>query len=155
MRPRALMLLAALTSIACGSKESVSLSARIGNVQVAVEQKTLGTALSGSFDLDLEVGPEASSGSTVTLEALALIRGSEALVSPLQAVPQNATFPISVGKGEIKTVSFQIDSATLLDAAVKDAICAGPVSVGGSVTDTLSNGGRTPLSSPSVAPGGC
>lgn len=153
MRP-ALLVLVATLACGCGSKESVSLSARIGNVQLSVEQKTLGTALSGSFDLQLELGPEASGDTSVSLESLALLREGQAVVSPLQATPQGTSFPVQVGKGQTKTVPFVVDDSTLLDAAVKDAICAGPLSVSGSVTDTL-GGGRTTLVSPAVTPGGC
>jgi hypothetical protein len=101
------------------------------------------------------VGSEASDDSTVSLETFALVRGGESLVAPLQATPQGVTFPLKVSKGQSKTVSFVIDSVGLLEAGTKDAICAGPVQVSGSVVDTLSGGERTPLSSSDVAPSGC
>ena len=149
------VLVAAVATWGCGSKDAVTLGAKVRNVQISVEQKTLGTQLGGGFELFLEVGAEASGGSTVTLETFGLVRGGDTLDSPLQATPQGVTFPLTVGKGQSKTVSFVIDSASLLDPATKDAICAGPVRVSGSIKDTLSGGERTPLSSSDVTPSGC
>ncbi|HMR07296.1 MAG TPA: hypothetical protein PKA88_16045 [Polyangiaceae bacterium] len=138
----------------CGSKESISLSAFVQNVQLQAEPKTLGTQLTGSFELFLELGAEASGGTQVSLETFALVRGAETLVAPLQALPEGVTFPLSLGKGKKQIVKFNLDDSAVLDAALKASLCSGPVRVRGAVSDTL-GGGRTPLESIDVTIGGC
>jgi hypothetical protein len=151
------LLLACAAALGCGSKSSVALSARIQSTELAVEQVTLGTRLTGSFELYLEVGPEASGGSTVSLESFALVRQSDqlSLVAPLAAGPQGASFPLDVGKGQKKIVPFALDTSGLLDAATRDALCAAPVQVVGAVRDTLSGGETTPLQGAPLTPDGC
>jgi hypothetical protein len=150
---RTAILLFSVLLVACGSKDSITLGANVQNVQVTVEDETLGTQLSGGFELRLELGSEATESTTVSLETFALVRDGQTLVAPLQATPVNATFPVTLGKGDSRTIGFAIDSSTLLDASDKDAICAGPVSVSGAVTDTLS--GNHGLTSQKVEPQGC
>ena len=141
----------------CGSKGSVSLSAMLQNAEISLQQVALGTELAGSFELFLEVGPEADGGSTVSLESFALVRASDqsTLVSPLTASPQGATFPLDVPKGGKRVVPFDVDGDGLLDAAVTDAICAEPVQIVGAVRDTLSGGDVTPLRSIALTASGC
>ncbi|MEZ4219885.1 MAG: hypothetical protein R3B13_03080 [Polyangiaceae bacterium] len=146
--------LLAVFLVGCGSKESISLTANVQNVTLAVEQKTLGTQLTGGFELFLELGSEASGSTEVSLEAFAVVRGTDTLVSPLQASPQGVTFPLSLGKGQKRVVPFTVDDSTLVDAALKDSLCAGAVRMRGAVSDTLA-GGRTPLQSIDVVVGGC
>lgn len=143
---------------ACGSKDSVSVSASVGNVQLAVADKALGTELSGSFDLYVEVGPEADGPATISLEgpfAVVDVAGQATLVSPLAAVPQGATFPLKVGKGSSKTVSFQLDTTDLLAPADKAPLCAGQVQIRGAVKHDLNGGETKPLESAAVSVGGC
>ena len=146
--------LALLLLPACGSKESISLTALVQNANLNVEQKTLGTQLSGGFELFFELGPEASGSTEVSLETFAVVRGAETLVSPLQATPDGVTFPLSLGKGQKRVVPFSVDDSTLLDAALQSSLCAGPVRLRGAVSDTL-GGGRTPLESRELSVGGC
>lgn len=145
---------ALLLTVGCGSKESIALSAIVRNVDLAVEQKTLGTALTGSFELQLELGAEASGSTQVSIEAFALVRGADTLVSPLAATPVGATFPVSLGKGQKKTIAFQVGDADLLEPSVKDALCAGALRLRGAVSDTLANE-KTPLQSADVTLSGC
>jgi hypothetical protein len=157
LRATAPFLLACAAVLGCGSKSSVALSARIQAAELAVEQLTLGTQLTGGFELFLEVGPEASGGATVSLESFALVRASDSssLVAPLPAEPQGASFPVQVGKGQKKIVPFTLDATDLLAPASHAAICAEPVKVVGAVRDTLSGGASTPLESAALTPTGC
>jgi hypothetical protein len=129
-------------SMGCGTEKSVSLNAAVGNASLAVAEQTLGTQLTGGFELYLE------------LENFSIVHTGDnaTVVSPLQAVPQNATFPVSVGVGERKTIPFVLDDTKLLPAADKAAICAEPVQIVGTVK---SSGETEPLSSPSLTVGGC
>jgi hypothetical protein len=141
-------------SMGCGTEKSVSLNAAVGNASLAVAEQTLGTQLTGGFELYLELGPEASKSVSVELENFSIVHTGDnaTVVSPLQAVPQNATFPVSVGVGERKTIPFVLDDTKLLPAADKAAICAEPVQIVGTVK---SSGETEPLSSPSLTVGGC
>jgi hypothetical protein len=153
------MLLVPVLSLAlgaCGSKDSVSVSASVSNVQLTVADKALGTELSGSFDLYVEVGPEADGPATISLDGpFSLVRDQTTVVDSLSAAPQGVTFPTQVGKGASKTISFQLDTAGLLPAADKASICAGPVRVVGAVKHDLNGGETKPLSSADVSVSGC
>jgi hypothetical protein len=148
------MMFALLCLVGCGSKGSVSLTASIQKPRVAVEQLTLGTRLTGGFNLVLEVGEEASSGSTVSLERFELVRDG-ASVAGLTVRSDSHTFPLRVEKGQLVSVPFVFDDSALLAATVRDAICAGPVQIAGAVTDTLSGGRTTPVTSAALTPSGC
>lgn len=141
-------------SMGCGSDKSVSLNATVGKPSLSVVEQTLGTQLTGSFELYLELGSQASEGVSVELENFSIVHAGDSatVVSPLQAVPQNATFPVSVGVGEKKTIGFALDDSKLLPAGDKAAICAEPVKIVGTVK---SSGETEPLSSPGITVGGC
>src|SRR6185436_6799648 len=79
------LVLAGWFTSACGSKGAVSLVATVSAPEVEVEQLTLGARLKGGFDLRLEVGPEAESGTEVSIENFAVSRGDMTLVAPLLA----------------------------------------------------------------------
>jgi hypothetical protein len=150
-----LSIVGSLFALGCGTDKSVSLAASVGLVNVQVAQLPLGTQLTGGFELYLELGPEASKGVSVELENFSLVRASDrsTLVSPLEVLPQGGvTFPLSVGVGERKTVTFTLDEQQLLPASDKDAICAQPVRIVGTVK---SSGETEPLSSQSLTVGGC
>lgn len=150
-------IVAALVTSGCGSKDSISLSASVSNVQLTVTEQTLGTELAGSFDLYLEVGPEADGAATVELESFSLVGATtqSTLVPALAAVPQGATFPLTIGKGESKTVTFQLDTTKLLPAGEKTNLCAGQVQIAGAVKHNLNGGETKPLDSGPQTLGGC
>lgn len=157
-RPALFLLAAAVLGVSgCGSKATVSLSAMVQNAEIGLEQGTLGTRITGGFELFLEVGSEASGGSTVSLESFALVRASDqsTLLSPLSAAPQGAQFPLDVSKGQQRIVVFTIAEDKPLAQADVDAICAEPVQIVGAVRDTLSGGETTPVTSIALAPAGC
>jgi len=148
----AALALAALLASACGSKGAVSLLATVSAPDVTVEQLTLGARLKGGFDLVLEVGPEAESGTEVTVENFAVARGGATLVAPLLAAPVDATLPLAVGKGQRRAVRFAIDESKFIEPGERDQICAGSVQITGAIRDTLSGGNVTQLASPEAAP---
>ena len=139
----------------CGSKGSVGLSAQVQSASLAVESVTLGTKLSGSFELFLEVGPEASGGSDVGLLSFALVTASSqaTLVAPLHLSPAESQY--HVPKGEQRILPFELDHPDPLASALLDALCAEPVQISGAVTDSLSGGESTPVHSQSIAVRGC
>jgi hypothetical protein len=135
----------------------VSLSVGIHDTSLQVEDGTLGTRLIGGFDLRLELGSEAPSASTVSIESFALVRASDqsTLVAPLPAAPAAGfQFPLDIPKGAERVVPFVLDDQTLLDSAVRDGICAEPVQVVGVIHDS-GEGGTLPVASTELTPTGC
>lgn len=125
----------------CGDKSAVSLSVSIANASVSAQNGTLGTTLAGGFELDLELGPEASGSSTVSLGSFALQSASgTAIVDPLQVDAGSTTFPLVIDQGGSNKVSFMVSSKALLTQDEHDAICAGQVVIVGSVMDSLKGG---------------
>lgn len=149
-----LLLLLALGG--CGSKDIVSLSASVGNVKLAVEDKPLGPVLSGSFELFLEVGSEADGSDVVEPQSFALVKAADQapLVPALDAVPQGASFPMTIGKGSSKTVSYQLDTTKTLQTGKAD-LCAGQVQVIGTVESSLNGGETISFRSGPVSVSGC
>jgi hypothetical protein len=140
----------------CGSKGAVALTTSIESANVELQALALGTRLGGGFDLLMDLGPEAESDTQVTLEAFALVRGAETLVSPLEALPEGAEFPLTVPKGGRRQVHFAIGSDTrLVDPATAAGICAGALQIAGALRDSLNDGKLTPLKSRELTPSGC
>src|SRR5512140_2090601 len=125
-------LVVVLAVAGCGSKDSISLSASVGNVTLSVEDKPLGTVLAGSFDLYMEVGPEADGSAKVEPQAFSLVKAADqaTLVPALDAAPQGVQFRLTIGKGDSKTVTYQLDTTKTLISGKAD-LCAGQVQVVG------------------------
>ncbi|HET9953875.1 MAG TPA: hypothetical protein VFQ61_05210 [Polyangiaceae bacterium] len=132
----------------CGSKGAVSLSARIDNAQLTVQDATLGTKLSGKFDLVLELGEAAPRATEVQLGAFSLKNDHGVLVERLAL--ESEPFPISVAVGTTRSVPFTLDDSELVTPGSAE-ICAGPVYIGGSVSDSLSNGKASNVTSSMLA----
>jgi hypothetical protein len=134
---------------ACGDKSAVSLTVTLQEPTVSATNHTLGTELGGGFVLELNLGPEASGPATVTAGNFALQTASgSTLIEPLHADPSGSSFPLVVAKGSSQKMTFVISSDELLDAPTRDALCAGPVVIVGSVMDSLSGGTDSVRSNP-------
>lgn len=130
--------------LGCGSKGAVSLVADIREPSIIVEDSPFGaSSVSGSFDLHLALGPEASGPTTVTLGNFSLQNeAGESLVDVLH--PELDTdFPLLIAKGASKTVHFTLRQG---DSVERSKACAGRVRIVGSVMDTL-QGGTDPVES--------
>jgi hypothetical protein len=152
MRFAACFALFGLLVSGCGSKGAVSLSAFIETLEVSATSGALGSTLGGSFTVKFEVGEEAPSGTQVSLGNFSLARDAAVIREPLAAEPVDATFPLSIAKGASRRVRFEIKETKVLTLAERDTLCQGQVSVRGAVTDTLSGGKTTPLTSAAVTP---
>jgi hypothetical protein len=137
--------------LGCGSPGAVATLASITGASVTVEQLTLGTHLTGDFDLVVEVGAAASNAATVTPQSFSLSRDAQVLKSPIN-VAASGTVPFTVGIGEKKSVHFTIDD--LLATGEASAICAGKLRIVGQISDSLS-GKTLSVTSPDVDPAGC
>jgi acyl CoA:acetate/3-ketoacid CoA transferase alpha subunit len=146
MRISSLVWALPLLLLGCSAKDAVSLSVQLSPATVAVKSAVFGGAASGSFQLTLTLGPEASGPTTVTLENFSLetLKG-EPLVPVLSLEP--ATAPLVINKGDSKNLTF-----TFTDQQVDhDAACAGQVEIRGSLSDTL-KGGTDPVVSAAITP---
>ncbi len=139
---------AALFLAACGDKSAVSLSAYVSDASLKVTDTPFGdAALSGSFSVVLNLGPEASGPTHVTLGNFSLQGADGAALVDVLSLTSNPEFPVDVDKGGSKTVSFTF-SKDSVDGA---ALCAGQVVIVGSLMDSL-KGGSDPVISAPITP---
>jgi hypothetical protein len=128
----------------CSAKDAVSLSVRISPATVTLQNGAFGHSASGSFQTKLTLGPEASGPTMVSAENFALqTQSGQPLIDVLMLTP-DMTFPLNVGKGESKTVTFTFTDQ-LLD---HDAACGDPLEILGSFSDTLKGGTDSTMSDP-------
>lgn len=139
----------------CGSKQSVSLEAHIDGASLSVKDGTLGTQLGGGFTLVLKLGDYASQGTKVTVQSFSVVGAdsNDTVLPSLQVGPDPGT--VDVGVGQTKNVVFTVGGSKLLSSADKAKLCAGPVVIAGTVTDTLGGGHSTPLRSARITVSGC
>lgn len=134
---------------------AVFVDATLDNPSLAVGEETLGASLNGSFDLTLHLGARASGTSTVTVQSFSLATEDGTVI--VESLPVSSPAgAITVEPGGTDTVvPFTIDTGSdLLDAAVKDQICAGPVVVTGVIDDSLATS-ATPVESEPFSASGC
>ncbi len=140
----------------CGSKDSVALSAYISDADLSLEQGTLGSRLAGSFVLNLELGPEASGSTEVSLEDFALSpAGGVGDLVPGFAPETSETFPLTIAAGEKRKITMTVpDSDTVSDSQVT-SLCDGQVEIRASLRDSLSDDSVTSLRSNALDVSGC
>src|ERR1700712_4164871 len=83
----------------CGDKSAVSLSANVTNGAVSVEKGTFGASASGSFKLQLALGPEASSSVKVTPQTFQLLTQAKAVLIDQLPITTSTPLPITIAKG--------------------------------------------------------
>ena len=132
----------------CGDKSAVSLSVDIPQASLQVVETPFGSGLSGSFELQLALGPEASGGATVTPGSFSLQTASGAAIGdPLSADPDSPS-PWVIGKGSSKTVHYTFESR---GTVLRSDVCPGPVRIMGALMDSL-KGGTNPVQSALLTP---
>ena len=131
---------------ACGDKSAVSLSADISAAALNVRPTAFGSALSGSFQLNLNVGPEASGAATVMLGNFSVQSAAGAPLIDVLPLETTSVFPLVVDKGSTKQAAFTF----MVDSVDRTALCTGQVRIVGSVMDSL-KGGTDPVSSALIA----
>ncbi len=139
----------------CGGKERIAVSASVHDVQLSVEEGTLGTFLGGEFQLLVTLGGNASRSTTVTLESFSLVRASDQteLIATLPVVTSESTFELAPGDEE--TLELTLDTTDPIGQGVRDELCAEPVQIRGTVSDTASEERSTPVQSGAVTVDGC
>jgi hypothetical protein len=146
-----------LTACVDTSPDRVKLVANVANVQLTVAQSSLATSLSGTFDVNLDLGDLAQQEATVSdAPTFQLVTATErSTLVILDALVQGTTFPVTVKPGTHATLSYALNDQATLAADDIGKICAGQVEIAGTLRDT-SNGDR-PLSfdSDAVNVSGC
>jgi hypothetical protein len=139
----------------CGGKERVTVSASVHDAELSVEERTLGTFLAGRFQLLVTLGVNSPRSTTVTLESFSLVRSSDQteLIAPLPlATPVS---PFELAPGDEETTELTLDAADPIGQGMRDDLCAEPVQIRGTVTDTQSEERSTPVQSDAVTVDGC
>ncbi len=149
--------LVALSVAGCiDTDTAVFVDATIDNPSLTVTEETLGAALGGSFELTLHLGARASGPSSVSYQSFSLAKEDGTVIVESLPVSASQPAPVEVEPGGTDSVvTFTIDTgADLLDAAIKDQICAGSVVVMGVIDDSLATS-ATPVESEPFSPSGC
>ena len=131
---------------ACGSASDLSLSVRTTDESIKVTDGAF-SGLEGSFQLELVLGSEANGSTRVSLGKFELHSEAGEFLVDLRDATTEPMFPIDLNKGDSKRVLFTLDGITVDRARV----CAGPVRIVGSVTDTL-KGATDPVRSGPITP---
>lgn len=120
----------------CVEEDTASLGASVEDPSLALEASALVTDASGGFTLLLELGSYASKATEVSLGAFTLSRSGDELFGP---VPLSASqdFPVTVGVGKSVRVTLELEPGSSATSEEAEAMCAGPLSFVGSVSDTL------------------
>ena len=160
MRSLAILFASAVCVSSCvdTSPDRVKLTVAVKNVAVSVTQGSLVATLSGTFDVEFDVGDLAAGSSTITDPPsfqLVLVKDQKTL-KLLDAVPSGGGFPITVSSGEHRTLSFTLSDRNTLDGTCDLAcVCAGPVEVVGSLRDSLTLDRPLSFASGSATLSGC
>ncbi|MCA9629649.1 MAG: hypothetical protein KC766_18370 [Myxococcales bacterium] len=148
--------LALSSGAGCGSKDSVALSAWISNEDFTLQAGTLGNRLTGSFVLHLELGPEASGSTEVSLEDFALgPAGGVGDLVPGFAPETTESFPVTLAAGDKRQITLTLPDSDTLSEAEVTAVCEGDVEVRASLRDSLSDNAVTSVRGAAISISGC
>ena len=151
----ALSLLAVGLTAACGTKDDATLAVYAQNPKLAKDETGAFPKLVGSVDVVFDMGAYSSGSVRIETVSLRLFRGENLNILPRAKfdLTGGATFPIDLSAGSKQTTTFSIGIDQLTDAE-KTELCAGPVSISGTVdrqdSPTPVRIGTTP-----ITPQGC
>jgi len=154
---RTALLLALSTLLTgCDDLAIVLVEPTISSPQATISGSVLGSTVSGSFQLRLQLGP-AGNPSTVTLGSFNITdaAGETTLVPSLSVMPSK-TFPLAVQPSSDVTVdvTFNIGDKTV-PMMTTQALCgASGITISGTINDS-SQAGVTPFKSDPFTPMGC
>jgi hypothetical protein len=138
----------ALTFACSVGNGSAALSGRVDGPSLQVKSSSVSADLMGAFSLQMQLGDYASEDTEVSLGAFSIQRDGTELVSPLSLA--GATFPVSLGVG--KKVMLPMTFKASIDPSVATEVCAGPLQVLGTVTDSASDNHPTTITSGEFSP---
>ena len=158
MRGRSIVLgLCALILSGCPNTDAaVFVEPTIASPAAQVSGGALGVSLKGSFTLKLHLGARASDASQVSITQFKILdeNGMGAIVDPLP-VSSKTMFPVTVEQDSDVDVDITFDTGTKpLPSDVEAKLCAGNVTIGGAIDDSLQDRSTPVLSAP-FKPTGC
>lgn len=153
MHSRLVLALLGTALAGCGSKDNVALSGSISNVQIALEEVTLGTRLSGGFSVRLELGAQAPDRAELSLGSFSLLDADQSEIAALQVLDANQVFPLELKPGQSRSAELVLDDANPVSAD-RTSLCRS-LRVAGFVTDDAAAGELTSLTSPAFTIQGC
>jgi len=136
----------------CGTKEDATLSAFIREVTLTKGTNAFGAKLEGTAKVELTVGAYAPNGIKVTSVTVQLQRAGKQIL-PRATLETTSTVPVDVPKGGNVSIVYTIKIDQLKDDE-PTVLCAGPVTVSGSVTQEGATAPQQIASSP-VTVAGC
>ena len=149
--------LASASLAGCDPDTAVFVDASIPTATLAVEQSSLSTAVSGSFIIQLHLGPRAAEAADVALGQFSITdaSGGQTLV-PVLGFTASPPFPVTVDVDSTLEVTATLAAEdNLVETGVLDALCAPTgIVVAGALDDELA-GGTIDVASPAVNPSGC
>lgn len=125
-----------VVSAGCVEEDTASLGASVEDPSLALEASALVTDVSGGFTLMLELGSYASKATDVSLGAFSLSRAGDDVFGPVP-LAASQEFPVTVGVGKSARVTLELEPGTSATTEEAEAMCSGPLSFVGSVSDTL------------------
>jgi hypothetical protein len=134
----------------CGSKEQVMTSVRVEAPMLTVTGNQLVTDVTGAFVIVLSLGDRAADPTTIDLGAFSLQRDGNVLLDPL-LLDADPRFPIDLDVGTSRRVSVTIANPDE-DPSLAAELCAGELSIVGTVTDSLVDDRPRTLSSGPFSP---
>jgi len=139
------------------SPDRVKLSASVENAVLAVTTGSLVTTLSGTFDVELDVGDLASGDATVDAPPSfqLVVEKDQSTIRVLDATLVADAFPLTVRSGEHRTLHFSLTGANTLETGDVTRACTGPVQVAASLQDSLTADRPTAFESSGVTLSGC
>lgn len=136
----------------CGTKEDATLSAFIREVTLTKGTNAFGAKLEGTAKVELTVGAYAPNGLKVTSVTVQLQRDGKQIL-PRATLETTGTVPVDVPKGGNVSLLYTIRIDQLKDDE-PTVLCAGPVTVSGSVTQEGATAPQRIASAP-VTVAGC
>lgn len=138
-------------SAGCGTKEDATLSAFIREASLSKGVTPFGAKLEGAARVELTVGSYAPSGVKVTSVSVQLERDGKQIL-PRAVLSTTAAVPVDVPKGGSVSVPYTIKIEQLKDDE-PTVLCAGPITVTGSVTQEGATAPQRIASSPITVTG--
>jgi hypothetical protein len=128
------------------------LSATIIESDVSIASGALGSSLSGGFKLQFALDADASGSTKVGAQSFSLNDSSgQPLIQNMPTQTDGLGVPLTLDRGDTKIVTFVINSSSVLAASVREKICAGTLTVSGTISDSISGTTFTVESEPFAA----
>jgi hypothetical protein len=134
---------------------SLQVTAHLKDPALSVQASSLVTTLSGSFDFTVSVGKASTEDAVISdspsFELISAQGGTG--ITPLDAVPDEDPFPLTLAPGKSATISFTLSKLNTVTQEQFATLCSGPVAIVGVLSDSSGEHRTTAESSPTTATG--